>query len=132
MLAALVSPVAGSSQRGPGLYGSTLMSKIGKTITTTLQGVENVYSQHVPLMMSTVESTLKGKLKDSMHPSVEPGSVSTRPQEVVVFMLGGVTYEEAAKVAELNASLPSGNIVLGGSFIHNSTSFLEELNLSFG
>lgn len=47
-------------------------------------------------------------------------------------MLGGVTYEEACKVAELNASLPSGNVVLGGSFVHNSTSFLEELNLSFG
>lgn len=47
-------------------------------------------------------------------------------------MVGGVTYEEACKVAELNASLPSGNVVLGGSFVHNSTSFLEELNLSFG
>lgn len=52
--------------------------------------------------------------------------------QVIVFMVGGVTYEEACKVAELNASLPSGNVVLGGSFVHNSTSFLEELNLSFG
>lgn len=49
-----------------------------------------------------------------------------------MFIVGGVTYEEASKVAELNASLPSGNVVLGGSFVHNSTSFLEELNLSFG
>lgn len=54
------------------------------------------------------------------------------PPQVIVFMVGGVTYEEACKVAELNASLPSGNVVLGGSFVHNSTSFLEELNLSFG
>lgn len=52
--------------------------------------------------------------------------------QVIVFIVGGVTYEEASKVAELNASLPSGNVVLGGSFVHNSTSFLEELNLSFG
>lgn len=49
-----------------------------------------------------------------------------------MFMLGGATYEEASKIAELNASLPFGNVILGGSFIHNSTSFLEELNLSFG
>lgn len=52
--------------------------------------------------------------------------------QVIVFMVGGVTYEEACKVAELNASLSSGNVLLGGSFIHNSTSFLEELNFSFG
>lgn len=47
-------------------------------------------------------------------------------------MVGGVTYEEACKVAELNATQGSGNVVLGGSFVHNSTSFLEELNSSFG
>lgn len=47
-------------------------------------------------------------------------------------MVGGVTYEEACKVAELNATLGTGNVVLGGSFVHNSTSFLEELNSSFG
>lgn len=52
--------------------------------------------------------------------------------QVIVFIVGGVTHEEACKVAELNASLPSGNVVLGGSFVHNSTSFLEELHLSFG
>ncbi|CAM9217961.1 unnamed protein product [Choristocarpus tenellus] len=124
---------AGISQRGPGLYKQgNLISKIGKTITTTLQGVENVYSQHVPLMMGTVEAALKGKLKESSFPLVTGGNSTSRPQEVIVFLLGGVTYEEACKVAELNASLPSGNVVLGGSFIHNSTSFLEELNLSFG
>lgn len=142
------------------------------------QGVENVYAQHVPLMMTTVEAALKGKLKDSTYPAV--GSSGGKSQEVrvsgcqgiwgtlchcfqdddhptlrpcepdafhfvdshhllpnhatqvIVFMVGGVTYEEACKVAELNASLPSGNVVLGGSFVHNSTSFLEELNLSFG
>lgn len=139
------------------------------------QGVENVYAQHVPLMMTTVEAALKGKLKDSTYPAVGssggkfqevrfshcrgfwatisllprrwPSNLASqmpfmlfdshhlRPNhatQVIVFMVGGVTYEEACKVAELNSSLPSGNVVLGGSFVHNSTSFLEELNLSFG
>ncbi|CBJ29106.1 conserved unknown protein [Ectocarpus siliculosus] len=122
---------SGNAARGPGLFGQdNLMSKLGKQITTTLQGVENVYAQHVPLMMTAVEAALKGKLKDSVYPAVGPSG--GKSQEVIVFMVGGVTYEEACKVAELNASLPSGNVVLGGSFVHNSTSFLEELNLSFG
>ncbi|CAM9099310.1 unnamed protein product [Hapterophycus canaliculatus] len=122
---------SGTAARGPGLFGQdNLMSKLGKQLTTTLQAVENVYAQHVPLMMTTVEAALKGKLKESAYPAVGPAG--GKSQEVIVFMVGGVTYEEACKIAELNTSLPSGNVVLGGSFVHNSTSFLEELNLSFG
>lgn len=44
------------------------------------QGVENVYAQHVPLMMTTVEAALKGKLKDSVYPAV--GSSGGKSQEV--------------------------------------------------
>lgn len=44
------------------------------------QGVENVYAQHVPLVMTTVEAALKGKLKDSAYPAV--GSSSGKSQEV--------------------------------------------------
>lgn len=44
------------------------------------QGVENVYAQHVPLMMTTVEAALKGKLKDSTYPAV--GSTGGKSQEV--------------------------------------------------
>ncbi len=44
------------------------------------QGVENVYAQHVPLIMTTVEAALKGKLKDSVYPAV--GSSGGKSQEV--------------------------------------------------
>jgi vacuolar protein sorting-associated protein 45 len=57
-------------------------------------------------------------------------NTSDRPSEVIVFIIGGVTYEEATKVAELNAALPHATVVLGGTCIHNSTSFLDELALS--
>ena len=52
------------------------------------------------------------------------------PQEVLIFMVGGVTYEEATKVNEFNrANAGRVRVVLGGSTVHNSTSFLEELKL---
>ncbi|CAN0527053.1 unnamed protein product, partial [Scytosiphon promiscuus] len=47
------------------------------------QGVENVYAQHVPLMMTTVEAALKGKLKDSVYPAT--GQAGGKPQEVSNF-----------------------------------------------
>jgi len=47
--------------------------------------------------------------------------------EVIVFIAGGVTFEEATKITEFNTANPNVNVILGGSTIHNSTSFLEEL-----
>lgn len=46
-----------------------------------------------------------------------------RPQDVIVFMVGGTTYEEAKIIAKLNADAgPSGaRILLGGTCIHNSS-----------
>jgi len=43
----------------------------------------------------------------------------SRPQEIIVFMVGGATYEEAFAVYNLNKTLPGVKIVLGGTTIHN-------------
>ncbi|CAM9706238.1 unnamed protein product [Chrysoparadoxa australica] len=122
----------GRTSRGPGLYGqSTLMSKIGKSITASLQGIDNVYCQHLPLLVSVLESFFKGKLRDDRYPCVGPAAAG-KPQEVIVYMVGGTTMEEAKSVSEMNATMASGRVVLGGSCIHNSTSFIDELSASFG
>jgi len=108
-----------------------------KSLMTSVQGVSNVYCQHVPLIMQTVQSCAKGKLKGDHFPAVgmenrggETGGVlAEKAKEIIVFVAGGVTFEEATKVAEFNKENEGKvNVVLGGSTIHNSTSFLEELN----
>lgn len=40
-------------------------------------------------------------------------------------MVGGMTYEEAKMIAGVNESMPGVRIVLGGTTIHNSESFLK-------
>jgi vacuolar protein sorting-associated protein 45 len=45
-------------------------------------------------------------------------------------MVGGATYEEACVVNQLNKEYPGVRIVLGGTTIHNSTSFLEEVQIA--
>jgi vacuolar protein sorting-associated protein 45 len=42
-------------------------------------------------------------------------------------MVGGTTYEEARVVQEMNAENESVNIVLGGTHIHNSSSFIDDI-----
>jgi vacuolar protein sorting-associated protein 45 len=126
---------AGSGQRAPGLFeqDQSMVSKMTK-LMTSVQGVSNVYSQHTPLLMATIQSIIRGKLRADTHPFV-PGSVSRQagvspdaiiPDEIIVFMVGGVTYEEATKVSDFNAT-SSIKIFLAGSTVHNSTSFLEEV-----
>ena len=48
-----------------------------------------------------------------------------RPQEIIVFMVGGATYEEAFAVYNLNKTLPGVKIVLGGTTIHNCKRYVS-------
>jgi vacuolar protein sorting-associated protein 45 len=98
-----------------------------------LKGVENVYTQHSPRLEATLQNLIKGRLRDQQYPFLE-GSSSTRdkPQDIVVFMIGGATYEEAKLIATINASVPGIRVVLGATRIHNSTTFLEEVEDAVG
>ena len=94
-----------------------------------LKGVENVYTQHSPRLEATLQNLIRAKLKEQQYPFLEGGgSTRDRPQDIIVFIIGGATYEEAKVVAQINASSPGIRVVLGGSTIHNSSTFLEEVD----
>ncbi|KAF1351649.1 vacuolar protein sorting-associated protein 45 [Lizonia empirigonia] len=93
-----------------------------------LKGVENVYTQHSPRLETTLQDMIKGRLSQQLYPFVDGGGTTKdKPQDIIVFMVGGTTYEEAKMVAQVNASSPGVRVVLGGTTVHNSTSFLEEV-----
>jgi vacuolar protein sorting-associated protein 45 len=129
---------AGDTKRAPGLFaGSTIIAQFTNTFKSNVSGVQNVYTQHQPLLQNVLNALLSGKLKDSVYPSVSSSmnastaSTNGRPSEIIIFMVGGATYEEAMKVAEFNVANPSLKVILGGSCIHNSTSFLKEIFRAF-
>jgi vacuolar protein sorting-associated protein 45 len=128
---------AGSAKRQGDLFGmkSSTVSFVAKLVKKGLQGVENVYTQHKPVLAETLDALTKGRLKDAAFPFVGgSGASSAKPRDLIVFMLGGTTFEEAAVVADLNAAAAGAvRVVLGGTFMHNSKSFLAELfNISKG
>ncbi|KAK2628616.1 hypothetical protein QTJ16_001719 [Diplocarpon rosae] len=93
-----------------------------------LKGVENVYTQHSPRLELTLQNLIKGRLREQQYPFVEGGgSTRDKPQDIILFMVGGTTFEEAKTVSQINASSPGIRIVLGGTHVHNSTTFLEEM-----
>jgi vacuolar protein sorting-associated protein 45 len=141
----LIVDYAGEARRAPGLFTggaahntvSGFVSKMSRALNN-INGVENVYTQHQPLLSSILEAVSKNKLKDSAYPMVSsaasPASAaaSSRVNEIIVYIVGGVTFEEATKVAEFNASNQGMRVMLGGSTIHNSNSFLTEIRKAFG
>uniref|UniRef100_A0A671QXK5 Vacuolar protein sorting-associated protein 45 n=1 Tax=Sinocyclocheilus anshuiensis TaxID=1608454 RepID=A0A671QXK5_9TELE len=122
----------GKRVRGSDLITPTDAVAITKQFFKGLKGVENVYTQHQPLLHDTLDQLIKGRLKDSQFPYLGPSSLRDRPQDIIVFIIGGATYEEALTVYNLNRTMPGVRIVLGGTAIHNTKSFLEEVMLSVG
>ncbi len=99
-----------------------------------LSGVENVYTQHKSILHSVVDGLIKGKLKDTIFPFFEPkrralptGPVRDKVNDAIVFMVGGATFEEARDVRMLQGGNNACNVILGGSTIHNSKSFLADV-----
>lgn len=125
---------AGDAKRSPNLFSQGgIMATLGKQLVSSINGIENVYTQHTPLLSNILDSISKGKLKDSNFPlaSMSTTTNSSRPTDVIVFIIGGATFEEALKVAEFNTANPQMKVVLGGSCVQNSVSFLKEVGATF-
>lgn len=116
------------------IFGTnTDVSKMTKRLFKGIKGVENVYTQHSPLLKDILEELIKGRLKETTYPYLGNSQISRRPQDIIVFIVGGATYEESLAVHQLNKNNFGVHIVLGGTTIHNSSSFLQEIeNATYG
>ncbi|WWC85327.1 uncharacterized protein L201_000190 [Kwoniella dendrophila CBS 6074] len=127
---------AGADIRQDDLFMNENFFSRGKSVLKQgLKGVENVYTRHEPHLSQTLDLLLKNRLKEQSYPFVEgdESARAQRPQDIIIFMIGGTTYEEGRAVALLNQKLATDaaggsggtRILLGGSMVHNSTSFLD-------
>lgn len=148
----LIEKYAGASHRQEALYAKEtgFFARAQTSLAKGLKGVDNVYTQHTPLLERTLSSLIKGRLRRATHPYMDPGDGSLpawaastggltgvggnnemdvpqdeRPQDIVVFIVGGATYEEARLVAEINASTPGVRVVLGATNVISSSEFLD-------
>lgn len=90
-----------------------------------LKGVENVFTQHSCLLKELLDDIFKGRTIDPLYPCYASEPYRRAPQEVIVFVIGGCTYEEALAVHAQNVA--GNHCILGGTTIHNSQSFLREV-----
>ena len=141
----------GEAVRTPGLFGGGAKgAKFGlgalRRGLQGLSGVENVYTQHKPLLARTLEELFsRASLAESTHPALSTGrrggaaaagaagAGGTTPmpepvREAMVFIVGGATYAEALVVAQHNAANPGKQVVLGSNELVNAATFLRDLS----
>lgn len=103
----------------------TIMQKgLVKSVLRGLKGIENVYTQYAPPLYSILEQFSRNRLKDSVFPSL--GSCDS--QDLIVFYIGGSTFEEARFADLFQKSNTGFRVIVGGHVIHNSQSFLKQIH----
>jgi len=122
---------AGTNARHGHLFpeNSITTNNITGKLIKGLKGVENVYTRHTPLLKQILDDLIRGRLKTNLFPFLG-AAYEGRVSSVVVFVIGGITYEESFNVYQLNSSLKT-QILLGGTSILNSDAFLRQIEQAF-
>ena len=108
-----------------------ILSKGKKFILNAFgQGNENAFMQHTSYLNGIVERMLKGKNKDNELVNINYNSGNNEPKlnNIIVFVFGGITFEEVRDLSMLGKQL-GVNIICGGTNVVNSKSFLAEMSM---
>jgi hypothetical protein len=92
-------------------------AKSKQLFTQVLKNVPNVYTQHISLITGLMQNLLKGK----SFPELDNINFGGREniKHAIVFVIGGITYEETRDLGNLSKALEIP-IYFGGTCIHNS------------
>ena len=108
-----------------------ILSKGKKFILNAFgQGNENAFMQHISYLNGIVERMIKGKNKDNELVNINYNSGNNEPKlnNIIVFVFGGITFEEVRDLSMLGKQL-GVNIICGGTNVVNSKSFLAEMSM---
>lgn len=119
---------AGKKKRSPFLFGKSgdILSAALNIFKSNFKDVKNVFTQHRSCMHSIIEQQMKGKLSLTDFPYTNRAPEEKKSNDIIVFIIGGATFQEAKEVAEFNNLSELNNIILGGTYIHNMPSFIAE------
>lgn len=104
------------------------VQQVTRMIVQGVKGVDNVLTQYRPNLSKVIEELKKGKLKETDFAFYGERYREEPPKRLILFIVGGITYDEALVADQINR-LPASNIqvIVGGTSIHNFESFLEEV-----
>jgi vacuolar protein sorting-associated protein 45 len=115
---------AGRQRRSGDLFKErrSLISQVRQNVKSELRGVQNIYTQHRPLVDDLMTQMLSGKLSESDFP-FKTSPMRGAPRNIMIFIIGGATYEEAMCVGKRSTGGVSA--VLGSTCMLKSVQFLS-------
>ncbi|EGR30199.1 vacuolar sorting protein, putative [Ichthyophthirius multifiliis] len=118
---------AGKQHRSGDLFSTkNTINKYLNKIKNVMKDVPNVFTQHKPYIINIINQILENQMKENEFATTDLNFFREQPKEIIVFILGGATYEEAREIAMLHKE-KSINALIGGTFVHNSYTFLAEI-----
>lgn len=141
-----VKEYAGAARRSSDVFSNrSFFAMASNTVRRGIGGVENVYTQHEPLLVYTLDDLFRGKLKSAEYPLTRadddslgaqsvmgnadggPSPFIRPPRELFVVIAGGVTYEEAKSISAINRD-PGSFSPPEGSTTASAATAAQQLN----
>eukprot|EP01122_Echinamoeba_exundans_P017250 TRINITY_DN9037_c0_g1_i1.p1 TRINITY_DN9037_c0_g1~~TRINITY_DN9037_c0_g1_i1.p1 ORF type:complete len:592 (-),score=120.05 TRINITY_DN9037_c0_g1_i1:57-1802(-) len=137
-LVQLIKAYAGVQARSPSVDLFDTNNTLKNLTNTFTKGLvpgsapQNAFQRHKPLIEKLAQIISDNALSDVDFPFAGPVG-NQRPVEVLFFIVGGATYEEAALVHKLNqpSNPTKTQYLLGGTSITSPYTFLRELEQLF-
>ena len=93
-----------------------------KNLLKDLRGIDNVYTQHEPVVKKYLSDTISQKYVSDLEYSKAFQFKSS--DSIIVYFLGGLTYEESKVAYKLNKQ-QGAKILIGGCFLWTTETFLN-------
>lgn len=110
------------------------VQQVTRMIVQGVKGVENVLTQHKPSLNRVIEDLKRSRLREIEFAFCGERYKEEPPKRVVVFFVGGATYEEALVADQFNrtsaksSSSPNAmQVIVGSTSMHNFKSFMDEV-----
>lgn len=109
-----------SQQRRPEQTLQTSSAAVTKKLFKGLRGIDNVYTQHKPVVQDILEDLLKKRTSNEIS---YPDDFSFC-KNIIVYFCDGFTYEEVKAVRDINIQYAS-NVMIGGSRVWRADDFIS-------
>lgn len=124
-----------SSKAQNPLFDETVQH-VTRMIVQNVKGVENVLTQYKPNVGRIIDDMRRSNgLKEAEFAFCGERYRDEPPKRIILFFVGGVTYDEALVADQYNRLSPSVSsqqlqIIVGGTSVHNFNSFIDEVSQS--
>lgn len=119
---------ASPEKRSKGLdlfENASLFSSFSDKVKRGLVGVQNIFTQHQPLIKKILMLLRENKLDATAYPYVVGQPSRMPPTEVIIFVVGGITFEEAATIHSMKND--GFSYLLGGTSIVRPDDFVRDI-----